>query len=283
MNKTLTDAKRYNDKVSLEDVRTWFAKNIGVKRNLRGYNSFIADRCYEEYQMDLFFFQDLEKESGQKQPSALLMVDIFSKYCVVVPTKTKQPDDVLEAIKECIKDHQAKPESIYSDEEGAFVSNKVQSYFRSEEIRHIITRGHAAVAERTGRTIKDLLYRRVDGQDNPIWTDHIKAVLNTYNKKMVHSATGFTPYEGRLAKHRMEIKTRLELNAKRKRKYPNIAIGDKVRLYKKKGPLDKERVGVWSKDLHEVLDITESEGQKFYKIKNRDHLFVRADILLVPN
>ena len=54
MNKTLTDAKRYNEQVSLEDVRNWFAKTIGVKRNLRGYNSFIADRCYEEYQMDLF-------------------------------------------------------------------------------------------------------------------------------------------------------------------------------------------------------------------------------------
>ena len=35
MNKTLTDAKRYKEQVSLEDVRNWFAKTIGVKRNLR--------------------------------------------------------------------------------------------------------------------------------------------------------------------------------------------------------------------------------------------------------
>ena len=69
------------------------------------------------------------------------MVDIFSKYCVVVPIKTKQPDDVLEGIKECIKQHQAKPDSIYSDEEGSFISKKVQYYLRTEGIRHIITRG----------------------------------------------------------------------------------------------------------------------------------------------
>ena len=61
MNKALTEAKRYNEKVSLEDVRNWFAKNIGTKRNLKGYNSFVVDQAYVEYQMDLFFFQDLEK------------------------------------------------------------------------------------------------------------------------------------------------------------------------------------------------------------------------------
>ena len=49
------------------------------------------------------------------------MVDIFSKYCVVVPITTKQPDNVLEGIKESIKQHQAKLDSIYSDEEGSFV------------------------------------------------------------------------------------------------------------------------------------------------------------------
>ena len=98
---------------------------------------------------------------------------------------------------------------------------------------------------------------------------------------MVHSATGFTPWEGRLARHRLEIKTKLEVTAKRKSKYPDIAVGDKVRLYKKKDKMDKDRTGVWTKDLHEVEAIKESEGQNLYKIKNRDHWFIRADMLLV--
>ena len=98
---------------------------------------------------------------------------------------------------------------------------------------------------------------------------------------MVHSATGFTPWEGRLARHRLEINTKLELNAKRKRKYPDIAVGDKFRLYTKKDKMDKARTGVWTKDLHEVEAINESEGQNLYKIKNSDHWFIRADILLV--
>ena len=39
MNKNLADARRYSAKVSLEDLRKWFAKNIGTKRNFTGYNS----------------------------------------------------------------------------------------------------------------------------------------------------------------------------------------------------------------------------------------------------
>ena len=66
MNGTLTEAERYNEKVSPEDVRNWLAKNIGTKRKWKGYYSFVVDQAYVEYQADLLLFQDLDKESGQK-------------------------------------------------------------------------------------------------------------------------------------------------------------------------------------------------------------------------
>ena len=47
-----------------------------------------------------------------------------------------------------------KPETIYSDIEGAFVSNEIQKYFRDNNVRHITTLSHAPVAERSIRTIK---------------------------------------------------------------------------------------------------------------------------------
>ena len=57
-----------------------------------------------------------------------------------------------------------KPQSIYSDDEGAFVSNIVQNYFKDNNIRHIVTRTHAPVAERTIRTIKKMIYDRLEKQ-----------------------------------------------------------------------------------------------------------------------
>ena len=156
MAKTLKDAKKYNNEVTLEDVKNWFAKHIGTKRQLRGYNSFVAQKSYQYYQTDIFFFEDLSKETETKQPYGLLMVDSFSKYCQVVPIKTKQVDDVLEGIKELFKLMQAKPDFIYSDEEGAFVSNKVQAYFKEDVIKHIITRSHAPLGGKNDKDIKGL-------------------------------------------------------------------------------------------------------------------------------
>ena len=269
---TLKEARKYSDKITIEDVKKWKDNNVGRKTQLRGFNSFIPKQAYAEYQMDVAFFQDLNKETESRLPYALLIIDTFTKYMQVVPIKTKQPDDVLEGIKELFKLMQAKPDTLYSDEEGALVSNLVQRFFKNEDIRHLVTRSHASVAERAIRTFKDLIYRRVEGLANPIWTDFIDSVLNIYNNKMVSRTTGFTPKEARLAKNRTEVLRNIRSHSQFKRKYPNVAVGDRVRIYNKKDKLDKERTSVWSKDSYEVERITESMGQSFYKTTHMDRL-----------
>ena len=163
-----------------------------------------------------------------------LMIDAFSKYIQVVPINTKTPEDVLEGIKELIKLMQAKPDTIYSDEEGAFISNIVQRFLRNEGIRHLVTRSHAPIAERAIKTIKNMIYKRVEHDENPIWTDYLESVLNQYNNKMVCRITGFTPKDARLAKFRSQIRNNIRKHSKFTRKYPNTSEGDRVRIYTKK-------------------------------------------------
>ena len=45
---------------------------------------------------------------------------------------------------------------------GHFVSNEVQAYFKTNGIIHLTTLGHAPVAERQIRTIKDMIYKRIE-------------------------------------------------------------------------------------------------------------------------
>ena len=71
--------------------------------------------------------------------------------------------------------------------------------------------------------------------NDPIWTNHLKTVLNNYNNKHIGRATGTTPSNGRLSKYRAENRMKMLMNAKRNRKYPNVSIDDEVRLFKKKG------------------------------------------------
>ena len=80
---TLKHAKEKDPKIKLEDIRRWFETNIEQQGKMRGFNSYVASKPNQEYQMDLMFFTeaDLEFKVG------MLMVDIFTKITVVVPLK----------------------------------------------------------------------------------------------------------------------------------------------------------------------------------------------------
>jgi transposase InsO family protein len=222
------------------------------------------------------FFSDLKDPD---YPQALLMVDIFTKYTVVVPVKSKQIPDVSKAIEQAITKMGGKPKTVYSDNEGAFVSNEIQKYFKEKGIRHITTLGHAPVAERQIRTIKNMVYPRVE-KTGQKWHEVLYAVMLTYNNKLVHSITKFTPAEAMKPSNHLDVKLNLELKAKHSRKYPNVAVGDCVKVFKKKDKLDKERLSLWSKQLFRVDGIIESMGQKFYKLEGKPKALMRGEILL---
>ena len=49
---TYQDAKKKEPKITLDDVKEWFKKNVEVKRKQRGFNSFVAPHNNHTYQID---------------------------------------------------------------------------------------------------------------------------------------------------------------------------------------------------------------------------------------
>ena len=95
INQTLQDAKKYVSTITYDDVKKWKEKHTERKTNLRGQNSCIAHHAAEEYQMDNMFFTDLK---DPEYIGGLLMVDIFTKYTVVIPIKHRSISEVNDAI-----------------------------------------------------------------------------------------------------------------------------------------------------------------------------------------
>ena len=163
-------------------------------------------------------------------------------------------------------------------------SKEWDKWLDEHNIVHIMTRGHANTAERAIRTFKDLMTRRLEGPDNKgvRWYDQVRlSVLMKYNQKMVNRTIGMTPYEATLKKNEAQVRTMLELNATRKRTYPDLKVGDKVKLYKKKDKLDKERISVWSQQVYEVEDIKHEKDQEFYYLKDHNKPVLRHELLKV--
>ena len=56
-----------------------------------------------------------------------------------------------------------KPEILYTDDETAISASSMIDCYKENNIKHYVTRNHAAFAERFIRTFKDMLYKRIDG------------------------------------------------------------------------------------------------------------------------
>jgi hypothetical protein len=64
------------------------------------------------------------------------------------------------------------------------------------------------LAERAIRTIKEMIYKRLEKHPDEHWYDAkiLAHALVTYNFKMVHSSTNFTPDQARQPKNELNVK-----------------------------------------------------------------------------
>jgi len=131
------------------------------------------------------------------------------------------------------------------------------------------------------RTFKTMLDKRIenDHDENVQWTKYIYPILLTYNNKMVHSSTGFTPNDARKPQNELNVYLNMELKAKHNRKYPEINIGDRVFIYMKRKANQKSHVPLWSDVSYEVEGISTAHGMTLKKTTTRDKPFLRHELL----
>ena len=85
--KTWQDAREINPRITLNEVKWWFKQNVQPKGQVWGQrNSYVAQSAYIEYQADLIFITEGQFEN-QEYVVGLTMIDVFSKYAVVLPVR----------------------------------------------------------------------------------------------------------------------------------------------------------------------------------------------------
>ena len=267
-------------------LKSFFRKNVEIKKKPRGFNSFIAPHNNHTFQIDLFFVGQYDFDEEQKFRGGLCCIDVLSKYAVVVPIKTKNGEDVLQGAKEALRKMGTKPKIIYTDDERAIAGEDFQEYVESEGIELYRTRGHPAFAERLIRTIKDKLFKRVEADEkrnkqNIQWTDYLTEIMLTYNNKDIHSATGLTPYKARNKENELRAKVNIASKAKKERLYPELMVGDKVKIMRKKLITEKERISHFLKGEYTVESIDTKLNQKYYTLEGYNRPLMRHELLKI--
>ena len=80
-------------------INEFCRKNVEQERKPVGQNSFAAPHSAYEYQMDLFFTNELDEQTFKV---GVLMIDAFDKFMHIVPIKSKQEGDVASGMIECL-------------------------------------------------------------------------------------------------------------------------------------------------------------------------------------
>ena len=281
--------------ITMKMVARWMEDNVERKKQLSGYNSFVAHKAKEEYQVDLMFLKDAvvpDKETGQleKLPDShkplMIMTDIFTKVVGVVPIENKNSDSILEGLKTLFRKDwmDGPPEVLYSDQEPGLRAAAIIHYLDSIGTDLVMTRGHAPFVERQIRTIKDMILKRLQhsGQWGQWRDEHFLweiCSIRNYDRKS--SATHMIPKTAERAENRDKVYNRLESIRVSKRKYPQLAAGDYVKVYTKKKPYAKEFESLWSKEKYRVDRIYEWHRQKYYVIDEHPDHFLRHELLKV--
>ena len=178
------------------------------------------------------------------------------------------------------------PLSIYSDDEGALNSKKLQTFLKEEGITHVITKTHANQAERMIRTVKRMIGDRLRHYKTKTWVEVLKPSLNRYNNQ-IHGSTKTTPNNAHNLDNVISVRTNLILKEKHSRKYPNISEGDYVKIVDKgKGNYvsRKETRSQWSERKYKVILVgRDMMNNRYYKLDGMSERYNRHELLLVDS
>lgn len=226
-------------RLTLEDIEDWlksqetYSVYKPVKQNY-ATQKIIPIRMDYLHDMDLADMQAVSKYNDNYR-FLLIVIDIFSRYLWVEPSKSKYADDIIEAYDKIIQQGRI-PELLRSDQGSEFINAKFQAYVKKHGIHHYTTQNiqHANYAERAIRTLKGRIYKMFYKNQNYRYIDDLQDIVSAYNNS-VHSTIKMKPSSIQKSNETSlwlnhYLPLQLESEQKRLKMVPKLKPGDTVRV-----------------------------------------------------
>ena len=159
-------------------------------KNRKVYSSFRENI----WGVDLADMQTLSKyNKGNK--CLLSVIDLFSKYAWVIPTKDKKRTSIVNASQKLISKGR-KPNKIWVDQVSEFYNNAFKVFSKINNIEMYLTynEGKSVVAERFIRTLKNKIFKHMTAISKNVYFDVLDDIVNEYNNT-VHRTIKMKPVD----------------------------------------------------------------------------------------
>ena len=202
----------------------------------------------KQFQIDLIDTQNIKKDNDGFG-FILTCIDVFSKVATAIPIKNKTDVCVLKAIKKVFEELGI-PKTVQSDLGLEFTNKKVQSYFKSINVKHFSTQNEtikAAVVERFNRTLKERLWRYFTYSSSSRFVEVLPNLIQSYNNSY-HRSIKMSPNEVDSVDNE-KVWMNLYGKSTIKKKHNQFVIGDCVRISKTRKTFDKVYIPSWTEEL----------------------------------
>ena len=247
--------RHVNGKFKSNDIKTWLRKqdtytlHKPVKLKFRRRKTFAVGIC-DLYQADLADISALSKyNDGNKY--LLTCIDVFSKYAWVIPLKSKNGTDMVEAFSKVLIDR--RPIHLQTDKGTEFLNKNFQSLLRKNDIIFYTSENDdikASVVERFNRTIKTKMWKYFTYKNTYRYIDVLKDLVHSYNNTY-HRSIGMTPNQVTVENEDV-IRKRLYGETKILAKW-KFNVDDKVRISKARVAFKKGYLPNWSDEIFTVV------------------------------
>jgi hypothetical protein len=250
--------------ISRADIKEYVAKQedeqILKKQNIKkaGLGHIVASYILEIVQMDLF---DLSKYDSSNDGYKYIMafVDVFTRFAVCVPMKTKSIDDTTNALNTFISSLGV-PIILMSDNDSAFTGEKFQSLLDENNIifEPNVVGDHFAlgIIDNFARRIKEYFTKKnlKVKTDKYRWVNFLLPFIVKYNESPHMALDGLSPIESAYPENYAKIYGINAVKGLKNKTVSDLEIGDKVRI-KVAGKFSKSSEPQYSDEVYTVESV----------------------------
>ena len=205
------------------------------------------------WSLDILDLKDYGPKNNRGYRYVLVTIDNFSKFVWTVPIKSKNAQTIKDSFENILISSKRKPNLIETDRGKEFYNNIFQEILNKNNIK-LYSRSSSfgsVFAEKSNRTIRDLLKKVVFERGDAKWIDILPRTTKQYNIR-IHSSTKLSPKDASLKKNEGYVyKNSLD---KRKKIKPKYEIGDLVRTADLKKTFSKGDTTNWSYKLYNITE-----------------------------
>ena len=188
----------------------------------------------------------------------MCVIDIFSKYAWIVPSKDNKGVSIVCAFQKILDDSDRKPNKIWVDKGSKFYNNSFKKWLKDNDIEmySIHNEGKSVVAERFVATSKTKIYKYMTSISKNVYIDKLDYIVGEYNKTY-HRTIKMKPVDVKDNTYIIDFKK--EVNDKD----PNSKVGDRVRISKYKNIFAKGYKRNWSEEVLIVRKIKNAVARTY--------------------